>query len=165
MAMTKEEKKQARNKKLKTQYNEARAKGYTPQEARKLSQLGKKKFVYYINEFVVTDTEHRRKRWSKMSQSKKDEVTGEYKNNFDDPIRKLAEELNYKEAKRLGIQYDPNASYGYAVAYQYYTLDGDIDFWVKHMTGDKKNYMMYNYDAQARQRLNDYKRKERLQIG
>ena len=165
MALSKEEKYQRKKEKLRQQYQDARAKGYTPQEARKLSQLGKKKFTYYKENFVVGDKDHRRKRWSKMSSNKYDEATDSYTNNFDAPLKELAEDLNRKEAKRLGIKYNPDASFGYAVVYQYYTQDGDLDFWLKNMRGDKKNYMMYNYEKPARQRLNDYKRKERLMSG
>ena len=165
MALSKEEKRLKRNEKLKQQYQDARAKGYTPQEARKLSQVGKKKFTYYQENFIVGDKDHRRKRWSKMSSNKYDESTDTYTNNFDDPIRELAEELNRKEAKRLDIKYNPDASYGYAVVYHYYTQDGDLEFWEKNTQGEAKNYMMYEYSAKARQRLNDYKRKERLMGG
>jgi len=165
MALSKEEKRIRRNEKLASQYNDARAKGYTPQEARRLSQLGKKKFTYHIENFVVSDTEHRRQRWSKMSKNTYDEDTKTYSNNFDAPIRDLAERLNRDEAKRLKIPYDKDASYGYAVAYHYYTLDGNLKFWTEHMKGDKKNYMFYEYDKTARQKLNDYKRKERLRFG
>lgn len=158
-ALTKDEKRERYNKERRKKRQEARDKGYAPEEATKMSGWSRSRFVTTILNDRMVDKRSRQKHWSKMSKKvRESQKSRGITNNFEEYFREQIEDVN----KRNGFAYD--ASFGYGVMYNYYIYGESIEFWEKNMggkTGVNEEPWLYSYSKKARDILRTKKMAER----
>lgn len=137
---------ETKNERNRRKYKEAREAGYTPQEAQKLRNKGKKNFEDIISFNRVVSSKSRSDRWASMGKREA----------YDPWIIEEAERVN----KEAGL--DANASFGWNAIYMYYTEGGTIEFWATYFQVDPLNPNIYRARQKTAVQFSTETRKRRL---